>query len=138
MKCKFIQINEENDNGAKIEMESGSDPSIDEIIEDFEHFLKGVGYVLPDNTRLGFEEIYDEKQVPSEADCDETEYIHAREIISKAVEGIDNRKILVFIDPLCRLMDKHQNDLSDDFIKALKNEIKHIVPSVVNYYKRCN
>jgi len=67
MKCKFIQINEENDNGAKIEMETGSNPTIDGIIEDFEYFLKGAGYVLPNNTRLGFEE----EQALPEADRDE-------------------------------------------------------------------
>ena len=55
-KIKFIQ---EHDN-SKVEHVISGDSSLDEVIDAFEHFLKGAGYHLPDGCHIGYE--YDEDE----------------------------------------------------------------------------
>jgi len=49
---KFIQ---ESDNGTKIEVEVHEDSTIDEVLEEFQNFLRGCGYVIDYNQCLVLE-----------------------------------------------------------------------------------
>ena len=54
-KIKFIQEYKDQ----RVEHEIRGDASLDEVIDAFEHFLKGAGYYLKDGQHIGYE--YDEE-----------------------------------------------------------------------------
>jgi hypothetical protein len=138
MKYKFTQILEdEYDNKcAKIKMETSSDPLLPDIVENFECFLKGAGYIFPDGASLGYEydEEFKEPSVASESECGAAErkdvefvnaqqYLDARDIISKFNEREYATGIIEYAKLLCSLIDTHYYYMNDEFVIQLKNEI---------------
>ena len=90
-KVSFIQ---EYEDGTKVTHTIRGDASTDEVIEAFEHFLKGAGYHLPEGVHIGYE--FDEKDENPEyrggGDCDwSSEYqtieINPYNITSYTVNG---------------------------------------------------
>jgi len=55
MKFKFIAVREPHDEAASLVVfETVSDISTDEIVTEFEFFMRGVGFDIPDGCALGF------------------------------------------------------------------------------------
>lgn len=60
-KIRFVQEYRDQ----RIEHEIRGDANLDELLEAFEHFLKGAGYHFPEGCHIGYE--YDEKDEPADA-----------------------------------------------------------------------